>query len=154
MNIDLQLQVIRMGIPAAATMASWLSPVLDPIVPDAELSVRVVDLPEMIALNSEFRGKDKPTNVLSFPFEVPDGVEDCHLLGDIVICADVLAEEAEAQDKSIESHWAHLIIHGAYHLLGYDHITDEDAEKMEGLEIIALAQLGFDNPYEEITNDE
>ena len=97
-------------------------------------------------LNLTYRGKDKPTNVLSFPFEVPDGIE-LALLGDLVICRQVVEREAEEQQISLESHWAHLAVHGTLHLLGYDHIVNEEAEEMEGLETQIMQKLGFEDPY-------
>ena len=102
---------------------------------------------EVHELNREWRGKDKPTNVLSFPFEAPPGV-DIPLLGDIIICAAVVEHEASEQGKALEAHWAHMVIHGTLHLLGYDHIEEGEAEEMEGLEIRLLAGLGYANPYE------
>lgn len=115
--------------------------------PEAELTIRIVTVKEMTALNEAYRHKEGPTNVLSFPFENPPQIS-LPLLGDIIICADVIEKEAKEQHKSIISHWAHLITHGCLHLLGYDHIKKEQAEEMEQLEIIILQQLGFNNPYE------
>ena len=112
-----------------------------------EVTVRLVTTEESHSLNHQYRGKDKPTNVLSFPFEAPPGLE-MPLLGDLVICADVVKKEAEEQNKALIAHWAHMIVHGCLHLQGYDHINDTDAEEMEALEINTLAQLGFSNPYE------
>jgi probable rRNA maturation factor len=112
-----------------------------------EISVRLADDAEVQALNRDFRGQDKPTNVLSFPFEAPPGVE-IPLLGDIIICSEVVAREAAEQDKPLQAHWAHMVIHGTLHLLGYDHIDEAEAEQMEGLEIALLGGLGFANPYE------
>lgn len=103
---------------------------------------------ESQSLNSQYRGKDKPTNVLSFPFEVPDGIE-LDLLGDLIICADVVEKEAQEQDKPLLHHWAHMVIHGTLHLLGYDHISDDEAEEMEALEIKLLAHLSIPDPYQE-----
>lgn len=115
---------------------------------DCEFTIRVVANQEIQELNRLYRHKDKPTNVLSFPFDVdlPEG--EAVLLGDVVIASCVVAEEAKAQGKTLEAHWQHMIIHGLLHLLGYDHITDDEAEEMEGLEIEILHALGFDNPYE------
>ena len=106
-----------------------------------------VDAAEGRRLNHEFRGRDRATNVLSFPFEPPPGVELDHL-GDLVICAPVVASEASVQGKPAAAHWAHMVVHGMLHLQGYDHIEDEEAEVMEVLEIRLLKQLGYDNPYE------
>jgi probable rRNA maturation factor len=115
---------------------------------NAEVSIRIVDEAESAELNQSYRHKSGPTNVLSFPFEVPEGVPN-ELLGDLVICAGVVEREAEAQNKSAEAHWAHMVVHGMLHLQGYDHIEDGEAEAMEAEEIAILAHLGFPNPYEE-----
>ena len=129
--------------------------------------IRVVDEEESAALNGDYRGKDKPTNVLSFPFEMPSeelleeyGIEADLLqeleeehLGDLVICEPVLQKEAAEQKKSLEQHWAHLLVHGVLHLQGYDHISDDDAEIMETLEVEILGKLGFGNPYLDETGD-
>ena len=112
----------------------------------AELSLRLVDRDESQELNSRYRGKDKPTNVLSFPAELPPGL-DIALLGDIVICAPLVGEEAEAQHKSRQAHWAHLVIHGVLHLLGHDHQDEQEAAEMEAIEVELLASLGYGNPY-------
>ena len=113
---------------------------------DTELSLRIVDPEESQNLNKQYRGKDKPTNVLSFPADLPDFIES-PLLGDLVICANVVATEAAEQQKELEHHWAHMVVHGCLHLLGYDHIDDTDAEEMEALEIEILARLNIANPY-------
>ena len=114
--------------------------------PETEITIRIVDEAESHELNLTYRGKDKPTNVLSFPFEVPEGIE-LPLLGDLIICRQVVEKEAEEQQKPLEAHWAHLAIHGTLHLLGYDHLTDEEAEEMESLETEIMQSLGFDDPY-------
>lgn len=115
---------------------------------DAELSIRIVGLEESAELNEMYRQKKGPTNVLSFPCEVPAGVP-CSLLGDLVICAPIVAKEALEQHKNVEAHWAHMVVHGVLHLQGYDHIESQDAERMEALEIEIMAHLGFANPYED-----
>lgn len=115
---------------------------------EPELTVRIVDEEESQQLNFEYRGKDKPTNVLSFPFEAPAHVP-LPLLGDLIVCKQVVAREAIEQGKTSEAHWAHMIVHGCLHLLGYDHIEDEEAEEMEGIERIVLADLGFEDPYKD-----
>ena len=113
-----------------------------------EVSVRVVDADEIRALNERYRQQDKPTNVLSFPAELPAApAGQPALLGDIIICAPVVRSEAEQQGKTLQSHWAHLLVHGTLHLLGYDHLQDADAERMEGLEASILAAHGIANPY-------
>lgn len=109
-------------------------------------SLQIVTAGEMQQLNNDYRGKDRPTNVLSFPMTVPAEV-GINLLGDIAACAEVIAHEAEQQGKTLDAHWAHMIVHGMLHLQGYDHIDDAEAEEMEGLEIKLMQQLGFENPY-------
>lgn len=115
----------------------------------AELVIRIVDETESAELNGQYRHKAGPTNVLSFPFEVPEGIPN-RLLGDLVICAAVVEREAREQGKPLEAHWAHMVVHGVLHLQGYDHISDSDAAVMEAEEIAILKNLGFPNPYEEI----
>jgi probable rRNA maturation factor len=114
----------------------------------AELCVRIVDEPEMRALNARYRGKDYATNVLAFPAELPPGVE-LPLLGDIAVCAPVVNREAEAQRKAPRAHWAHMLVHGTLHLLGHDHERARDAAAMEALEKRILAGLDFPDPYQE-----
>ena len=146
------------AIPSDALFTSWVKHALQSsYVQDAvsdksqvELSIRVVDAAESQQLNFQYRQKDKPTNVLSFPAEVPDFV-DVPLLGDLVICVPVVMEEAIQQQKEANAHWAHMTIHGTLHLLGYDHIGEEDALLMESIEVKLLTALGFPSPYE---NDE
>ena len=117
---------------------------------EPEMTIRIVDEEESQQLNHEYRGKDKPTNVLSFPFEAPAHVP-IPLLGDLIVCKQVVEREAIEQGKALTSHWAHMVIHGCLHLLGYDHIEDEEAEEMEAIEKIVMAKLGLDDPYK---NDE
>lgn len=114
---------------------------------DSEVSVRLVDTEEMTRLNGDFRGVHRPTNVLSFPSDLPPELQ-LPLLGDIVICAPVVRAEAAAQHKTLEAHWAHMAIHGALHLLGYDHVEDSDAAVMEALESRILQQLDYPCPYQ------
>jgi len=120
---------------------------------DCEIGVACVDLEESHQLNLQYREKDKPTNVLSFPSDIPEEVLpmlDALPLGDLVICIPVVLQEALEQKKTAQNHFAHLLVHGVLHLLGYDHETsDEDAEEMEGLEIEILAKLNIANPYQE-----
>lgn len=118
---------------------------------EAEVYIRVVDEAESAGLNQDYRHKQGPTNVLSFPFEVPEGVPNS-LLGDIIICAQVVAREAAEQGKPPEAHWAHMVVHGMLHLQGYDHIEDGEAEAMEAEETVILAKLGFSNPYAGVTS--
>lgn len=113
-----------------------------------ELSVRLVDTEEMSALNKNYRGKTGPTNVLSFPAELPEDIA-ITLLGDIVICAPVVREEAQQQAKTLDAHWAHMTVHGTLHLLGYDHIAEDEALRMETLETTILDTLNYASPYEQ-----
>ncbi|NAX47898.1 rRNA maturation RNase YbeY [Photobacterium halotolerans] len=146
--LDLQLATAdESGMPAEADFQRWLDAAVTPFQTEAEVTVRLVDEAESQALNSEYRGKDKPTNVLSFPFEAPPGVE-LELLGDLIICRQVVESEALEQSKPLFAHWAHMVVHGSLHLLGYDHIDDEEAEEMEALETEIMQGLGFANPYE------
>jgi probable rRNA maturation factor len=113
---------------------------------EAELTLRITDSAEVQQLNKTYRDKDQSTNVLSFPADLPPEL-NIPLLGDIIISAEVVEQEALEQGKSSEAHWAHMVIHGTLHLLGYDHIDDNDAEEMESLETQLLSQLGYANPY-------
>lgn len=113
---------------------------------DVVASLQIVSSNEMQELNRDYRSKDKPTNVLSFPMEVPDEV-GINILGDLALCGDVIALEANQQSKTVESHWAHMVVHGMLHLQGYDHMDDGDAELMESKEIEIMKKLGFENPY-------
>jgi len=134
------------GLPTEADFQHWLEAVLPKFQPEAEVTIRIVDESESQELNFNYRGKDKPTNVLSFPFEVPDGIE-LSLLGDLIICRQVVEQEAAEQSKTLAAHWAHMVVHGSLHLLGYDHIVDEEAEEMEALETEIMQELGFADPY-------
>ncbi len=152
-QVDVQLACDDKSVPAADVIALWVNRALGAadISTDAEVSVRVVDTAEMQRLNSEFRDQDKPTNVLSFPAGDLDGLPaDTELpLGDIVVCATVVAGEAEQQGKTIGDHWAHMLVHGTLHLLGFEHESDSDAAEMEGLEIRIMTDHGITNPYRE-----
>ena len=115
----------------------------------AELTLRLVNTEEIQQLNHDYRAQNKATNVLAFPAVVPEVVElDYPLLGDVIICPSVLAKESLTLGKPLEEHWAHIVIHGILHLLGYDHIKDDETEVMQALEIKLLASLGFANPYQ------
>ena len=114
---------------------------------DGEVLLRLVDVGEIQQLNRDYRGKDKPTNVLSFPSDLPVEIDEA-ILGDVVICLEVVRKEALEQNKRFEDHLLHMAVHGTLHLLGYDHIEDDEANEMEALEIKLLADLGVDNPYD------
>ncbi|WP_421315218.1 rRNA maturation RNase YbeY [Aeromonas veronii] len=153
MSVTLDLQLASAstdGLPAEAQLQGWLDGTILGFQQEAEVTVRIVDEAESNELNLTYRGKDKPTNVLSFPFEAPPGLE-LPLLGDLVICRQVVEREAEEQNKPLMAHWAHMVVHGSLHLLGYDHIEDEEAEEMEALERDIMQELGFADPY---LNDE
>ncbi|MBT0588095.1 rRNA maturation RNase YbeY [Alteromonas oceanisediminis] len=136
-------------VPDDATLAIWIDSVLAYAgIDNKEITVRFVSSAESQQLNDQFRGKDKPTNVLSFPFECPPEV-NIPLLGDLVICADVVEQEAREQGKPLDHHYAHLTLHGVLHLLGYDHIEEQQAQEMERLETQLLAKLGIDDPYQD-----
>lgn len=151
-ELDLQLATEAGDLPAEAQLRRWVELALRQRTADSELTIRLVDAEEGQELNRTYRHKDYATNVLSFPAEVPDGpggepLLDIPLLGDLVICVPVVEREAREQNKALEAHWAHLVIHGCLHLLGYDHIDDEEAEEMESLERQLLAELGYPDPY-------
>lgn len=146
LELDLQQASSAADLPTEGQFSQWAELALSPYRKEAELTIRLVDSNESQQLNSQYRGKDKPTNVLSFPFQCPPGLT-LPLLGDLVICSQVVAEEASQQGKTAEAHWAHMVIHGCLHLLGFDHIKEDEAEQMEQLEIALLAKLGFPNPY-------
>ncbi len=132
--------------PAQEKLELWSRAALAHYAKDSELSIRLVGREESQALNKNYRQKDKPTNVLSFPADFPEAL-NIPLLGDIIICAPVIAAEAQEQHKALDAHWAHMVVHGTLHLLGYDHINDDDAEEMESLETNILVSLGFPEPY-------
>ena len=147
MIIDLQIACEEeSGLPTAEQIEQWATAAVQPQSDEVEMTVRIVDEAESHELNLNYRGKDRPTNVLSFPFECPDEVE-LPLLGDLVICRQVVEREAQEQDKPLMAHWAHMVVHGSLHLLGYDHIEDDEAEEMESLEIQIMTGLGFADPY-------
>jgi len=154
MTITVDVQRIMPAGPADNQFQEWIEIIMvAEKKPDTELTVRIVDETESAALNEEYRNKTGSTNVLSFPFECPDEVE-LNLLGDLVICAPVVEREAKQQGKQSQAHWAHMLVHGVLHLLGYDHIEDQDAEKMEAREVEIMALLGFSNPYLEVIQQE
>ena len=147
MIIDLQIACEQeTGLPTAEQIEQWATAAVQPQSDEVEMTVRIVDEAESHELNLNYRGKDRPTNVLSFPFECPDEVE-LPLLGDLVICRQVVEREAQEQEKPVMAHWAHMVVHGSLHLLGYDHIEDDEAEEMESLETQIMTGLGFADPY-------
>lgn len=134
------------GVPEEVALARWAAAALAGRRAGAELAIRIVDEAEGAELNATYRHKQGATNVLSFPAELPAGVP-LPLLGDLVICAPVVAREARDQGKALEAHWAHLVVHGCLHLLGHDHELQADAEEMETLERKILAGMGYPDPY-------
>jgi probable rRNA maturation factor len=145
-ELDIQQACDAENLPSTAQLQSWVDTTLGHYKKDFELTIRIVEISESQALNLQYRKKDKPTNVLSFPFEVPEGIE-LNLLGDLVICADIVCDEAKIQSKELHNHWAHMVIHGCLHLLGYDHIDDNEAIEMEALETSILKELQISDPY-------
>ena len=147
MLIDLQIASENIdGLPTLEQIEQWATAAVQPESDDVEMTVRIVDEAESQALNRTYRAKDRPTNVLSFPFECPTEVS-LPLLGDLVICRQVVEYEAAEQEKPLMAHWAHMVVHGSLHLLGYDHIDDTEAEEMESLETKIMQGLGFVDPY-------
>lgn len=145
--VDLQIATENLeGLPTEDQIVQWATAAVQPEGDEVEMTVRIVDEAESHELNLTYRGKDRPTNVLSFPFECPDEVE-LPLLGDLVICRQIVEREAAEQEKPLMAHWAHMVVHGSLHLLGYDHIEDNEAEEMESLETQIMQELGFDDPY-------
>ena len=151
--VDLQVATAdEQALPVLADIEQWVTAAIeagsDGVREEAELTVRFVDSDESQQLNADYRGKDKPTNVLSFPFQNPPGIT-LPLLGDLIICKAVVEKEALEQNKQLKAHWAHMLIHGTLHLLGYDHIIEEEAIEMESLETKLLVSLDFPAPYNE-----
>jgi probable rRNA maturation factor len=150
---DVQVACDDPDIPPAADFQTWVAEAVGQSgrAPDrdTEIAVRVVDADEIQTLNRLYRDKDYPTNVLSFPAGDIDGLpaDAPQLLGDVVVCASVVADEAGAQDKAVADHWAHMIVHGTLHLLGFDHETDAEAAEMEALEVVILASQSVTDPY-------
>ena len=151
MTVDIQVASAAAGIPAGGEIREWVERAVHAADPgrNADVSVRIVDEQEMRTLNRNYRQQDKPTNVLAFPTGddgfLPPG--ETPLLGDIVVCAGVVAREADEQGKPLEHHWSHMLVHGTLHLLGHDHITDAQAHAMEALERSILGSLGIADPY-------
>ena len=148
LNVELQRRV-RGWAPRRSELTRWASAALGKRAAGAELGVRVVGSAESARLNARYRGRDRPTNVLSFPQPpLPARARAAvRALGDLVICPTVLRGEARAQAKTLRAHWAHLVVHGTLHLIGYDHERAADARRMERREIAVLRRLGFTNPY-------
>lgn len=149
--LHVQVATEAKNLPSRYHFRRWISYTLSvlrpPTLTKIELTVRIVDVEEGRALNSQYRQKDYPTNVLSFPFDSPNAVESPCYLGDIVLCEPQIVLEAQQQGKKALAHWAHLSIHGLLHLLGYDHETSSTAQEMESLEVFLLGKLGYPNPY-------
>lgn len=144
--VDLQIESDESGLPEIILFEQWVNASLISDYSQLEQTIRIVDEAESRQLNSTYRQKNKPTNVLSFPAEDSDYLDYDHL-GDLVICAPVVKREAIEQKKPLCEHWAHMVVHGMLHLQGFDHIIESEAEKMEALEIEILAALGHTNPY-------
>lgn len=148
-DVIVDLQIVsedQSNIPSLEQFTYWATQAVRPEQENVELTIRIVDEAESHHLNFTYRSKDRPTNVLSFPFEVPEGIE-LPLLGDLVICRQVVEKEAAEQQISLEAHYAHLTVHGCLHLLGYDHIEDDEAEEMESLETEIMLGMGYQDPY-------
>jgi probable rRNA maturation factor len=147
LQVEVQRRV-RAWAPRARDIATWAGTAIGRHAAGGEIGVRVVGSAESRRLNARYRGKDKPTNVLSFPpAPLPPGDDRSRPLGDLVICAQVVRSEARAQGKPLQAHWAHLVVHGALHLIGYAHEREAEAKRMERREITVLRRLGFANPY-------
>jgi probable rRNA maturation factor len=150
--LEIQTIINSNGQPDQEHIQCWVDAALDGLDQDTEIVVRIVDEQESAELNEQYRHKSGPTNILSFPVDLPEGIE-LDLLGDLVVCAPVLEREALEQHKALADHWAHIIVHGVLHLLGYDHIDETQAELMESKEISILNTLNIQNPYIQV-NDE
>ncbi|HCS62926.1 MAG TPA: rRNA maturation RNase YbeY [Cellvibrio sp.] len=152
-QIDIESNSQNQQIPALPELERWISAALQSqSFEDAEVSVYIVDEDEGQELNAQYRGKDYPTNVLSFPADIAEEV-GVPLLGDLVVCAPVVEREAQEQGKTLQAHWAHMLIHGTLHLVGFDHIDDDEAETMETLETQIVTGLGYPAPYQDITEE-
>ncbi|TLY48015.1 MAG: rRNA maturation RNase YbeY [Gammaproteobacteria bacterium] len=146
-RIKITLQTIASNtyIPSRYFLQRWVNKALSKQISN-QVNIRLISKKESTELNSRYRHKKGPTNILSFPFEPPPGISSA-FLGDLVVCAALVNQQAKQQGKTRLEHWAHLIIHGCLHLIGYDHIHEKDANKMEALEIQLLKELGYENPY-------
>lgn len=148
LTVDLQVADPGPSVPPEERIRAWAQAAAGEGLGDAELSIRIVDPGESRQLNEKYRGVAGPTNVLSFPADLPLEIRPTPL-GDLVICRQVVEREAEDQGKRTDAHWAHMVVHGVLHLLGHDHQTEDEARKMEGLEVQILAGLGYPDPYGE-----
>jgi probable rRNA maturation factor len=147
-RVDVQLASTHDRIPSADAVRCWAEAALDDVgAPPGTICIRIVDEAESAALNMAYREKSAPTNVLSFPAHLIDPETELPLLGDIAVCAPVVAREAIEQGKSLDDHWAHLVVHGVLHVMGYDHEHPEDADRMETRETEILGRLGVADPY-------
>lgn len=147
MTVTVDLQIAFDGVvPDVEQFQQWAELALAEVTEDCELSIRLVGEQESADLNSTYRGKTGPTNVLSFPFDSSIPIEPS-LLGDLIICVPVVEKEAKQQNKIVRHHWTHMVVHGCLHLLGYDHIETKEAEQMEALEVTILQSLKIDDPY-------
>jgi len=145
-EVAVQYAIDWPDLPDENQLKLWVKAALKGLKENAVLTIRIVDEDEGTQLNEQWRKSQGPTNVLSFTHEgEPEIAPD--LLGDIVVCAPVVAREAKEQNKDIDAHWAHMVIHGVLHLNGFDHIKPEDADTMENLEIKILEELNYNNPY-------
>ena len=150
LEVSVSYGLPRTGVPSAASFKRWAAAACEGRIMKADLAIRIVDTREGRSLNRHYRGKDYATNVLSFPAELPPGVDmPMPLLGDLVICAPVVEREALEQGTDLGAHYAHLTVHGILHLLGLNHEDEREAEAMEQLERQLLAELGYDDPYAE-----
>ena len=147
-HIDLINNSDSKQLPELSELEMWATAAVGQQRAEAEISLLIVDEAEGAELNRQWRNKNGPTNVLSFPSDLPAEL-GLPLLGDLIICAPVVAREALEQKKSLNSHWAHMMVHGTLHLLGFDHIDDDQAEEMESLEADILARIGYPDPYQD-----
>lgn len=150
-QIDIESNSQSQQIPPVAELERWITAALrSQQLEEAEVSLYIADEAESQELNSQYRGKDYPTNVLSFPADIHEEV-GIPLLGDLIVCAPVVEREAQEQGKTLDAHWAHMLVHGSLHLLGFDHIDDGEADEMEALETEIITGLGYPAPYQELT---
>lgn len=150
-KITIQNTVAKALTPPNTLLKSWAKKTLENFDAATDITIRIVDTEEMTLLNQTYRNKSGPTNVLSFPLSFPEEIEanmELPIRGDIALCAEVINQQAKEQHKPTVAHWAHLVVHGVLHLLGYDHETPDEAQEMETSEIEILNLLGFANPYD------